>query len=179
VWQDTFESDLGWVRDPDGTDTATLGLRERGDPEATDWMGAKQLGAAAFGSNDLVTGRLAGPNARSDEVDGGVTSIRSPAITLPGEGELTLSFYYYLAHGPNSSTDDYLRVKVVGTSTATAFEEPGAAEDDDAAWALATVSLDAFAGQTVTLLVEAADAGPASLVEAAIDDLKIISSSGD
>jgi aminopeptidase S len=173
VWQDTFEGDLGWVRDPDGTDTATLGLWERGDPEPTDAAGPKQLGTAASGANDLVTGLLAGPNAHSYEVDGGTTSIRSPAIVLPPGGGLTLSFTYYLAHGVNSSADDYLRVKVVGSSASTAFEKLGAAENDDAAWALATVSLDAFAGQTVYLVVEAADAGPASLVEAAIDDVTV------
>ena len=105
--------------------------------------------------------------------------MRSPAITLPAEGDLTLSFYYYLAHGSNSSVADYFRVSVVGTMTTTVFEELGAANDDDAAWALENVSLNAFAGQTVYLLVEAADAGPASLVEAAIDDLLIISGTAD
>ena len=59
------------------------------------------------------------------------------------------------------------------------FEELGAAENDDATWALKTVSLNAFAGQTVYLVVEAADAGPASLVEAAIDDVRVISSNAD
>jgi aminopeptidase S len=168
VWQESFESDLGWVRDPDGTDTASLGLWERGDPEATDLSGPKQLGTPATGLNDLVTGRLAGPNAHSDDVDGGATSILSPVFTLPAEGELTLSFYYTLAHSVNSSADDYLRVKVVGSSTATVFEERGAAEDDDAAWALASVSLNAFAGQTVTLLVEAA-----------IDEVRIVRAGGE
>jgi hypothetical protein len=175
VWQEPFEGDLGWVRDPGGTDTASLGAWERGDPEATDFAGPKQLGAAAFGSNDLATGLLAGPNAHSHDVDGGVTSMRSPAIPLPAGGGLVLSFYYYLAHGTNSSADDYLRGKVVGSTTVTVWEELGAAEDDDADWAVATASLDAFAGQTVYLVVEAADAGPASLVEAAIDDLVITS----
>ena len=176
VWQDTFESDLGWVRNPNGSDTASLGLWERGDPEQTELNGVKQLGTAATGSYDLATGLLAGPNAHSNEVDGGVTSMRSPAITLPAGGELRLSFYYTLAHSVNSSADDYLRVKVVGPSTAMVFEERGAAEDDDAAWALATVSLNAFAGQTVYLLVEAADGGAASLVEAAVDEALVVSS---
>ncbi len=179
IWGDSFESDLGWLRDPLGADSAKLGLWERGAPEATDLNGPKQLGFAAHGSNDLATGLLAGPNAHSNEVDGGVTTIRSPAITLPAGSGLTLSFYYYLAHSVNSSAQDYLRVKVVGASTATVFEEPGGTEDDDAAWALATVSLDAFAGQTVYLLVEAADGGQANLVEAAIDGVVIVSQDGE
>ena len=41
-------------------------------------------------------------------------------------------------------------------------------------WATVTVNLSAFAGQTVRILVEAADAAGASLVEAAIDDVKIV-----
>jgi hypothetical protein len=33
--------------------------------------------------------------------------------------------------------------------------------------------LNAFAGQTIRIIVEAADASGASLVEAAVDDLKV------
>ena len=39
-----------------------------------------------------------------------------------------------------------------------------------------SASLQAFAGQTVRLVVEAADASTASLVEAGVDDLRITSS---
>jgi hypothetical protein len=93
VWQDNFEADKGWVPDPDGTDTATLGLWERGDPEATYYGGGyKQLGITPSGVNDLVTGRLAGTNSSSYDIDGGVTSIRSPDITLPADVDLVLSF---------------------------------------------------------------------------------------
>jgi len=174
VWQDDFETDLGWVWNPDGTDTATSGLWERGNPEDTYSSGPKQLGTTVSGVNDLVTGRLAGANANTYDIDGGLTSIRSPEITLPVTDNLTLSFRYYLAHGSNSSNADYLRVTVVGSTTATVFEELGAATDDDAAWAINNVSLNTFAGQAVYLLVEAADASGDSLVEAAIDDLLIV-----
>ncbi len=60
-------------------------------------MAAKQLGTTTSGSNDLVTARLAGASAGANDVDGGVTSIRSPAITLPATGTLTLTFSQYLA----------------------------------------------------------------------------------
>jgi len=179
VWQDQFESDQGWVINPDGTDTARLGLWARGNPDETELDGIKQLGTTATGLNDLATGLPAGPNAHSNEVDGGVTSIRSPSFSLPAAGDLSLSFFYTLAHSLNSSPDDYLRVTVVGSGRTIVFEEFGAAEDDDGSWSLATVSLNAFAGQTVYLLVEAADGGPASLVEAAIDDVLIVSSEAD
>ncbi|MBN1484224.1 MAG: hypothetical protein JXA37_05835, partial [Chloroflexia bacterium] len=174
IWEDDFETERGWIRDPYGSDTATLGLWERGDPEATYSNGPKQLGATVSGVKDLVTGRLAGSGAGDYDVDGGVTSIRSPDIPLPAGAALVLSFRYYLAHAENSSVDDYLRVKVVGSSTTTVFEELGAAENDDGMWALKNVSLDAFGGQTVYLLIEAADEAGASLVEAAIEDVLIV-----
>jgi len=173
VFEDDFETDKGWTPNPAGTDTATTGRWERGDPQATSSLGPKQLGTTVSGVNDLVTGRLAGLGAGDHDVDGGVTSIRSPAISLPATGNLSLSFSYYLAHGGNSSSADFLRVRVVGATTSTVFEELGAANDDDAAWASTTVSLNAFAGQTVRIVVEAADASTASLVEAAIDDVKV------
>src|SRR4029078_12277866 len=44
VFSDTFETALGWTPNPNGTDTATTGQWERGDPEATDSSGPKQLG---------------------------------------------------------------------------------------------------------------------------------------
>jgi len=175
VFEDDFETDQGWTIDPDDTDTATLGLWERGDPQATSSSGVKQQGTTPSGLNDLVTGRLAGSGAGSYDIDGGVTSARSPDIDLPAGGDLTLAFDYYLAHTNNASADDYLRVTLVGESfSRVLLEERGAANDDDAAWATLETSINRFAGQTVHLLVEAADAAGASLVEAAIDDVSIV-----
>jgi hypothetical protein len=174
IWQDDFETDLGWVTNPDETDTATSGQWERGDPDQTYSSGPKQLGTTPSGLNDLVTGRLAGSSATSYDIDGGITTIRSPDIALPAADGLILSFRYYLAHGSNASSVDYLRVTVVGSSTTTLFEELGAANNDDGVWTINNVSLDAFAGETVYLLIAAADAGSESLVEAGIDDVLIV-----
>lgn len=156
VFADDFETNQGWTRNPDGTDTATTGLWERGDPQSTTSSGAKQLGTTVSGVNDLVTGRLAGSSAGVHDVDGGTSSIESPGIALPSTGTLTLSFSYYLSHGSNSSSADYLRVTIVGDTTTTVFEERGDANDDDAVWAAASVNLSPFAGQTIRILIEAA-----------------------
>jgi choice-of-anchor B domain-containing protein len=177
VFFDNFETDQGWVRNPNGTDTATAGLWERGDPEATNSSGSKQLGNTVSGTNDLVTGRLAGSSAGVHDIDGGITSIRSPLINLPATGNLQLSFSYYLAHGSNATNADFFRIRIVsGTTTTTVFERLGSATDVDAAWASQTASLNSFAGQSVHILIETADAGTASLVEAALDDVSITAS---
>lgn len=174
IFGDDFEAAGGWTVNAAGTDTATSGRFERGDPEATSSNGAKQLGTTTSGVNDLVTGRLAGKTASTHDLDGGLTTVTSAPIALTGATRFSLAFQWYLGHGKDSSTSDFLRVRVVGeTGSATVFDQRGAAADRDSAWAQASVALDQFAGQTVRIVVEAADASTASLVEAGVDDVKV------
>jgi hypothetical protein len=174
VWSDTFETATGWTTNPAGTDTATLGAWERGDPEATTSSGAKQLGTTVSGVNGLVTGRLAGSSAGAYDLDGGLTSVRSPAVTLPATGVLRVSMSWYLAHGSNASSADYFRVSVVHAGgTTQLFNQAGTAGNRNGAWASGSWDVSAYAGQSVRILIEAADASGASLVEAGVDDVKI------
>jgi hypothetical protein len=173
VYSDNFEAAGGWVTNPNGTDTATTGTWERGDPEQTTSGGVKQLGTTTSGVNDLVTGRLAGSSAGAFDIDGGVTTIQSPLITLPSTGTLTLSFQYYLAHGSNATSSDYFRVRVVGSTTTTPLNVPGAAVNRNGAWTAFSGNISGHAGQTVRIVIDAADASTASLVEAGVDDVKI------
>lgn len=172
VFRDDFEQAGGWTVNAGG-DTATAGVWERADPAATTSSGPKQLGTTVSGSFDLVTGGRAGLSAGEFDVDGGKTSIQSPAIAIPAGGTVTLSLSYYFAHLSNSSSADYFRVRIVGATAATVIEELGTAVDDDAAWVARTVDVSAFAGQTVRIVIEAADLGTASLVEAAVDDVVV------
>jgi aminopeptidase S len=174
IYSDTFETATGWTTNPNGTDTATTGAWERGDPEATTSNGAKQLGTTVSGVNDLVTGRLAGTSAGSFDIDGGVTSVRSPVITLPATGTLNLSMSWYLAHGSNSSSADFFRISIVRSGVTTMlFTQAGAAANRNGAWATGTWSLASFAGSQIQILISAADASGASLVEAGVDDVRI------
>jgi hypothetical protein len=173
VFSDDFEVDRGWTVNPAGSDTATLGQWARANPETTISSGTKQQGTTVSGSFDLVTGPLAGASAGVNDVDGGVTSIRSPLIAIPAGGTVTLSLAFYFAHGTNSSTADFFRVKIVGATTTTVLEELGSALNDDAVFASRALNISAFAGQSVRIVVEASDLGGASLVEAAVDDVVI------
>jgi aminopeptidase S len=174
VYSDTFETATGWTTNPGGSDTATTGRWERGDPQATtSGTTTTQLGTTVSGTNDLVTGATAGASAGTNDVDGGITTIRSPAITLPA-GTLTLSFSWYLAHLSNATSADFLRIRVISGATNTVvFQQLGAATNRSAAWQGGSANLSSFAGQTIRIVVEAADAGTASLVEAAVDDVTI------
>ena len=173
IFSDTFETSTGWTTS--ASDTATTGRWERGDPAATTSGGAKQLGTTVSGVNDLVTGRLAGAAAGDYDIDGGQTTITSPAFAAPTGATYTLRFSYYLAHGTNSSSADFLRVKVTnGTSTSTVFQELGAADNDNGVWATASVTIPSTVlGPSVRIVIEAADASTASLVEAGVDDVVV------
>jgi carboxypeptidase T len=170
IFTDDFETAKGWTTNLAGTDTATTGAWQRGDPAATNSGGAKQLGTTVSGSNDLVTGASAGASAGDFDIDGGTTSITSPPITLTGGTHYNLSLSWYLAYGSNSSSADFFRVQVGGQ---TLVQRLGAAANLNGAWTSSTVSLDAFANQTIRIVISAADASTASLVEAGVDDVRV------
>lgn len=167
---DDLEISRGWTRDPDGTDAATAGAWARANPAGT----SKQLGTTTSGSKDFVTGAAAGTSTSANDLDGGPTTIRSRLISLPNPtGYLT--FRYYLAHGTNSSAADYFRAYVetaAGVRTLVR-QELGAADSDAPAWASAKISMAPWAGQQVRIVFQAADLAPLSLVEAAVDDVRI------
>jgi hypothetical protein len=169
---DDFETDRGWTVDPSGTDTATSGLWERGVPQKTRSGGIKQRRFGYSGKAALVSGRLRGSGANANDVDAGVTSVLSPEVRLgtAGSNGWTLSFRYTFAHNAKARAADFLRVSVNGTEV---FTQAGFAGNRNAKWTAVSVDLDAYAGQDVRVLIEAADEGAASLIEAAVDDLRI------
>jgi subtilisin family serine protease len=174
IYQDSFETSTGWVR----SGNATAGLWERGVPEATSWNGIPmQLSTVPHGSMVLVTGRLAGSSVGDHDVDDGVTIATSPSISLPSSGNLSLVFEWYFAHLSNSSSDDYFRVSIIsGGSTTVLGTAVGSATNRAASWSTATLSLNQFAGQSIQIRFEAADEAAPSLVEAAVDNVRIIQS---
>ncbi|WLR41229.1 M14 family zinc carboxypeptidase [Bacillus carboniphilus] len=176
VFEDDFESDKGWTPNPNNNDTATTGNWERANPESTSYSGIKQQGTTPSGSYGLVTEGSAGFSVGSNDIDGGKTSIRSQEIILPSDGELTLTFAYYLGHYSNATSDDYFKVKIIKSdgSEDLLYEELGSSTDQDANWSTESFSLSEYAGQTIFLQFEAADEGSGSLVEAGVDDVKVI-----
>jgi aminopeptidase S len=132
-----------------------------------------QNGTTPSGVNDLVT--QASTVGSNGDIDDGDTSIQSPPIALPASGVLPLSFAYYLAHRNDSSADDFFRASVVGPSgTTVVFEERGTAVNDSAAFATRSIDLSAYAGQTIRILFSAGDRAVDNLLEAAVDDVRIV-----
>ncbi|HSH21886.1 MAG TPA: M14 family zinc carboxypeptidase, partial [Candidatus Caenarcaniphilales bacterium] len=171
---DDFEASRGWTTNADGTDTANAGSWQRAVPRETKTSaGVKQTSSVTSGRMAFVTGAAAGSAPGSNDIDGGTTSVLSPRIALGAGQSWTLSFRYTFAHDSQSSPADFLRVRVVGSTTSTVFTVTGAATERNARWRAATVSLSAFAGEKVRLLVEASDGDADSLVEAAVEDVRV------
>jgi len=172
---DDFEIDRGWQVNAFGTDTAKGGRWERGIPAKTrNDGGVKQRAKVPSGQSDLVTGRLAGSSATANDLDGGVTSALSPAFRLDGGSGWRLFLRLTFAHDSRSTSADFLRVSVVEGATRTVvWSVTGKRQNRNARWTARTFNLDAFAGRSVRLLIEAADGGVNNLVEAAVDDVRV------
>ena len=170
---DDFETGRGWTVDPFGTDIATDGAWQRAIPQRSRTRpGVKQRAYGFSARFALVTGARRGAGANANDLDGGLTSVRSPQVALgdPGSSGWKLSFRYTFAHAANASASDFVRVSVNGSEV---FARAGFAGNRNAAWTPVTVSLDDFAGQSVRVLIEACDCAADSLVEAAVDDVRI------
>ena len=178
VYYDNFEGAHGWTL-TGGANSATQGLWQRGNPDPTTNAGLPlQLGSCQGSINCLITGLAAGTSSGANDVDGGQTSIQSPAIALPAGRPLTLTFGLFFAHDNRATSADFVRVRVVGENgvAQTVWAKGGTASNVAAAWSTRTVSLDAWAGQTIQLRIDAIDStdgGANSLIEAGVDNVAI------
>ncbi len=172
-WSDDFETDRGWTIDPYGTDTASTGRWEVANPEQTSSGGVVlQPGTTTSCSQALVTQAAAGSSAGSYDIDGGVTSALAPPIIVPPGADLRFSWAF--GHLTNATSADFLRVSVVtGSGTAVVLDQRGSATNRSGSWSTFSTSLASYAGQSIRILVQAADASSGSLIEAAIDDLLV------
>jgi murein tripeptide amidase MpaA len=165
---DDLEVKRGWRVDPDGADTATDGGWVRAKPLKS----GKQLGSTASGRYVLITGR------REDrDVDGGVTTARSAPFMLPTQGTAKLHLAYWVALGKSADASDGLRVFIVddaGVRKATLLAISGDGEQRDPRWQTLHRRLPAaLAGTSVAIELEAIDAGDDTLVEAAVDQVRV------
>jgi hypothetical protein len=169
---DDFETARGWQVNPSGGDTATSGAWQRSIPQKNrNRAGIKQRRYGYSARFALVTGSARGSSANANDLDG-MSTVRSAPFQLGGGGGSgwKLAFRYTFAHDAHSSAADYLAVSVDGTVV---WSQTGAPTNRNAVWTPVTVNLDAFAGQSVRVLIEACDCAGDSLLEAVVDDVRV------
>jgi carboxypeptidase T len=177
AFDDDLEVFRGWQVNALGTDTATVGAWQRGDPlPTTTAAGRKQPGSVPSGRYGYITGVAAGTSPSANDLDGGRTTATSPTIVLPATAHQKLQFRWTFAHDTTSRSVDELRVEVINSATASATTvllAQGAAVERNASWNTAKIDLTAWAGKTIRLRFSATDAGTNGIVEAGFDDVRV------
>lgn len=175
---DDMEIDAGWVGGQPG-DNATTGVWTRVNPIGTVAQPEDDHTSGA-GITCWVTGQgsLGGSSGEND-VDGGRTTLLSPAFDATGLSDGTLSYWRWYSNSSGASPNadvftveisnnngaNWVNVEVVGPTG------PGTS----GGWNLVEVDIDALLTPTNQMRVRfiAEDAGSGSIIEAAIDDVTV------
>jgi len=180
---DTVETDLGWSLTAAG-DTATTGQWVRGDPNGTTTAGVpiqpENDVTAAPGVNCFYTGFSApGAVVGLADVDGGIVTLTSPTMNAVG-GSAILSYSRWFSNRIGTSNgDDTLRVQISNDNGATwvPLETVGPVGPEcGGGWFAKEFSIASVIAPTAQMKVRfiAEDVGTASIVEAAVDEVRLV-----
>ncbi|MFZ2875655.1 MAG: M36 family metallopeptidase [Phycisphaerales bacterium] len=175
-FSDDMEIDRGWVGGQPG-DTATTGIWGRMDPEAT----AAQPGDDVSNPGTIcwVTNGVAGASVGANDVDGGFTTLLSPALALAGQPDATISYWRWYSNNAGSAPNaDTFRVEISanGSTNWVALETVGPVAESSGGWIFHAARVGDFVAPTNTTRVRfiADDSGTGSIVEAAIDEFRVV-----
>lgn len=176
---DDFEAATGWtVGDPSSPDAATTGIWNRQDPEPTGAQPGEDHTPGA-GTICWVTDGRAGTNVGQYDVDGGKTTLMSPALNLSAQPEARIGYWRWYSNTAGSSPNaDTFRVGISNNngSTWTLAKTVGpTGPETSGGWFYHQFRVADFAAPTaqVKLRFVAEDVGAGSIIEAALDDFQI------
>jgi len=181
VVQDYMETDLGWTVGAPGDD-ATTGIWDRADPQGTTSGGSQvqpEDDHTPNGTKCWVTDSRAGGSAGAYDVDGGKTTLTSPAYDLSGAQDARIGYWrWYSNHAGGAPHADVFEVFITNNGTNWVNVEtvgPSGAETEGG-WYYHEFLVSDFVAPTanVRLRFVASDYGSGSLVEAAVDDLTVV-----
>jgi len=174
-FQDDFESDLGWTVGIAGDDAST-GIWERGDPLGTSAQPSTGVEIGS-GTNCFFTGQGSpGGSVGENDVDGGTTTLVSPAIDLSG-GDARIGYWrwYNNTAGSAAGTDTFvIEVSNGGAWTNVETVGPGGSEVSGG-WIYHEFLVSDLVAPSANVQVRfrASDLGEGSIVEAAIDEFQV------
>mgnify|MGYP001468946946 CR=1 FL=1 len=177
TFQDSMESNLGWTAGVAG-DTATTGVWTRVNPNGTAAQ-PEDDHTAAPGVTCFVTGQGAvGGGVGDNDVDGGVTTLMSPAIDLAGTAGATISYWRWYSNTAGAAPNaDVFTVQVSnnGTTWVTVETVGPTGPQTSGGWFFNEFNVANYVTPTSNVRVRfrAEDAGSGSIVEAAVDDFKV------
>jgi C1A family cysteine protease len=179
AFEDDFESDLGWTSGAPG-DAAVTGMWERGDPNATFWgpveVQPEDDHTPGAGTDCYFTQQSnPGDSQGVYDVDGGRTTLMSPAIDLSELDSALLTYYRWYASDTGSGPNDDDFVVDVSNDDGATWENLETLSYSERAWTKKEFYLEDYVALTsqIKLRFVAQDSTPGSIVEAAVDDIKI------
>ena len=164
--------------------TATTGQWVRADPVGVSGVQPEDDTTPAPGVNCWVTGNAA-PGAANGtaDIDGGNTVLTSDVYNTAGLQDVRVSYNRWYSNGSGAGPySDVFRIEATTDGGATWFPAetigPGSASDPNVngGWRAASWTLRGLGrapGATLRIRFNAEDAGTGSIVEAAIDDLRV------
>lgn len=177
VYADACEALGSWTIGAPG-DNATTGLWENGDPSPT----AAQPGDdhSPAGTRCFVTGAAAGGNVGAFDVDGGATTLTSGPIDtrLPSDwlfGESRIEYYRWYSNDQGSSPNNDTMPVRISTDGVNWVDLESVTENANA-WVGNSFRVEDFVtpGAATQLRFVAQDQGAGSIVEAAVDDVRVV-----
>ena len=167
-----FEVALGFTSDP--ADTASTGRFERAMPQGTVSNNTQiqpNEDASPNGTQCWVTGAAAGTSAGANDVDGGYTTLLTPVMDLSHVQNTKLEFQlWYAETGTNPDPLVVAYSRDGGSNWTTMFTRT----NSGANWTAMSLDIPAPLTATMRFRIRAQDVVQASLVEALVDDLKIV-----
>jgi choice-of-anchor B domain-containing protein len=172
---DTLETDSGWTVGTPG-DNATGGIWTRVDPVGTDAQ-PEDDHTPAPGTLCYVTGQgVAGGAVADNDVDNGTTTLITPAYDLASMSEPYISYWRWYSNNEFGTPNDTFVVQVSNGGTWVTVETVGpTGAESSGGWYFHQFRVSDFVVPTAAVRVRfrASDLGSGSIVEAAVDDLRV------
>lgn len=180
IYETEFESPGNWQADPSAT--ASAGTWQWGLPEGTlSERGVPvqpRSGSGGAGSRCFATGLLGGATTGDNDVDGGTAALLSPPLSLVGLSEVTLQCRLWFSNSTGAHPrEDACRIS--GRTQPRAPWQPLIEiRTGHGGWTLLTLSLEQLGELTdaVQLRFAVADSLDDSIVEMALDDVQLLTS---
>ena len=184
VMEDFETGGSDWTVDSDGTDSATSGVWIVADPVGStqdgDPVQTENDHTAAPGTDCWITGQhTSGESAGYNDVDGGATTLFSPTWDLSAHAAVNVSYWRWYTNDAGSNPgDDNWVVQATGDDGDN-WIDIERTTTSNAAWQQVSFDVADFFSDADQLRLRfvAEDGGGGSIVEAAMDDLRIQASS--
>ncbi len=174
AYEDDMELSTGWTVGQ-GSDTATTGLWERANPQAT---GAQPEDDHTPGAGTLcwITDGASGGSLGANDIDGGATTLTSPILDATSNGsDAELVYWRWYSNNAGASPNEDSMLVQISDDDGSSWSTLEVVTDNAGAWTEQRFTIASFINPTNQIRVRfiASDLNAGSIVEAGVDDLRI------